>query len=365
MEGVMKYLFWVVLAAILVIAAGVYMLMVPSITGESATLKGVISAKAAEVQKYAADSSKVVSSKHVEAVEAYRKQLAQEETAILGLWEGKGLKLPDDFAASPKDSITFDNWLIDKRAEILKLAEQAGLKLPADFGKRFLFEGQNLPSNDEAARQARLKQAAIVQEVVRVLSSVKVKVPHYAFNPDAKAQAEAAPEMVDAGVLRLDNLTLSDPEKTQADHEAAYAEALKLAGAPSGAKETGSTLQKSQALTLLITLPAQAVPAVARALENSDRWVAAVRKIDTQRIAQPFAALEDLRAAAPAGEAPAEALQNLKLNTYFQEAGVQAYLELDLVEFDREAAKKLQQAAQVKPAASSKTAAAKKKTGAK
>lgn len=345
----MKYLFWVVLAAVLVVALGVYFVVVPGIHAESAELRAAIDTKAGEVRKYAKDSKKIVGGQHVQAAQAYRKHLEEQQKEVVEAWKGKGFTLSEEYLKAPTDTLRFDGWLIEKRAAIMKKIEEGGFKVPDGFAKTYLYEGLNLPSNDEPKRQEWLRQVAIVEELVSALSSVKAAVTKLEFEPDEKKPEATKPASV--GILSLDKLTLIPVDQTALAETATYNEALKLAGTSGATEKAPAALSSAQRLRILFTAPAVAVAPAIQRLESSPRWFGVVRRIDTQRITAAFPSLDDLNNLAPKAEDTPAKLAAMKVNTHYQEAAIQCLVDVDLLEFDWAAAKKMLEPPAPPPAA--------------
>lgn len=358
-----RNIFWIVLAVVLVGGIGGYFAMISGIKSpdgkDTAALKSAAEEKAKAIKTLAqqADDKNapdpIKNAEHVKLASDYKIRLDSQLKAMQETWKGR--KLDIRYTDAPSDSSTkFDTWLGELRAKITDQAAKAGLALPADADKMMFKE----PTTDENSpdisrhRDFRLRQMAIIEEVVGVLCRKFGKQQVFKFEPDKEKQEPQ--ETVETGVAALERIGITPSravaggkagEKgvigTSEDRIKAWMEdAVHRSGrsGTSGGKAVAAA-ELPYSLTCVdvqFVAPLGNVPAVAQALEMAPRFNASVvTRIDYQRaVGSPFPLPTDPKLAS-AGPAPL-------MNTHYQEAPVRALVSLDIYEYDavKEAAAK-------------------------
>jgi hypothetical protein len=94
---------------------------------------------------------------------------------------------------------------------------------------------------------------------------------------------------------------------------------------------------KSELLDLKFTAPLSVVPKVVQVFETSQRWFGIVRKVDCQRVVEPYAKTA-LPATVKAVEIGADGRATF-INSHYQEAPVQVQFWLEILKLDGQALK--------------------------
>lgn len=327
MEAVKRYLFWIVLGVALLLAAGGYLLIVPGIQGETHALQGSNDSKRTEIANLAKNPKDIKNQAYVQAADNYAKYLTSEKTQLTDLLKDRKIVLEGRFKEVPEDlQIQFDQWLKDTRQAILDLAAKGGLRLPADLGVQRMFEGKK--TEDAADRERRIKQLALIHELVRILAETKSEVIRVGFEPDMKKQDEVS-QRLPAGASSLDGLDVLNEKEFAAKANSAARKAWELVRAGSTFKEDNAPKPyKSTGVELRFTAPFSSIPKLLQALENSNVYYGIVHKVDTQRTSAAYP------------EDPAKGLPPRKdeavpaNNTFFQEAPLQVLVLLELIAYD-------------------------------
>jgi len=347
-----KNLFWIVIAAVLLLGIGGYFLLGSSIqSSEGKTTDALKSdavnkvGKIKDLAKRAQDknaSNALLNPEHVKLASEYKARVEAQLKTIQESWKTR--KLDVRFTDFPTDSPTkFDNWLSEKRDKIIEAAAKANLQLPADTDKLLFKE----PSTDENAadvtrhRAYRVRQLAIVDELVSILGRKYGKQQALKFEPE-KDKPENQ-EMVDVGPAILEKVTVL-PSKSwlgkATDSKSAglvtAEERLRLwtedalkRGSRQGyqGKSTVPELPYSiSSVDVQFITPLHTVPAVVQALESSARYTGVVTRIDYLRASSPFPTPGEAKLAT-AGPVPL-------MNTHYQEAPVRVLVSLDLYEYN-------------------------------
>lgn len=367
-----KRIFWIVVVVIVLAGIGLWAWMVPPIQADTTEVRNKVTNDAesfANLARQAGKEDVIKTAKHVEMANKYNQKLAEQLKELGDDLKGKKLELR--FDSAPQQSGQFDIWLSELRQKITKQATDAGLQLPPD-ADRLMFRDPATDDNSqrvELRRGYRLRQMAIVEEVVDILSKKYGKQQVLKFEPD-KDKTEQQ-EQADIGALALERVGITLPRSlgaaarapeahgadekgtaatatatgggatSEARARAVMEEALKRAGAsgrtgPAGkaAATASSFVELPYSVTSLdiqFMAPLAAVPAIANALESSNRWCALVTRIEYERAVLPYPALTETKLA-KAGPAPG-------LNTHYQEGPVRALVSLDLYEYDESKAK--------------------------
>jgi len=362
-----KNLFWIALAVIVLVGIGLWAWIVPPLEATTDALRKDCNAEAKNFKDLAENSGRgdsLINAQHVVLAKDFSRRLTQQLDGLRKDLEN--MKLEVRFDDAPQQSGQFDIWLNDKRQKITKQAADAGMQLPPDADKLMFKE----PATDDNSRRVelrrayRLRQMAIVEEVVGVLSKKYGKQQVLKFQP--KKEAAEPQEQVAAGALSLERLSITLPKSLSQPAESAGArggaddrsavtvastttsegrarvileEALKRAGAKvAPAAKTGAAAPSFVDLPYNVTsldvqfvAPLAVVPAVAKALECSNRWTAVISRLEYERGAQPYPAVAEPKLA-KAGAVPG-------LNTHYQEGPVRALVSLELYEYDPAKAK--------------------------
>lgn len=373
--NIKKNIFWIVIAVIILAGLGVWAVVVPPVKASADELKGKCKAKVESFRKMADNAAKddsLLTARHVELANTYRRKVEEQTKALEKQLETRKLDLRFDDA--DKESAKFDIWLSNLRGKIMKQAQEAGLQMPADADKLMFKE----PATDENSREVerhrsyRLRQLAVVEEVVAILGKKWGKQQVLRFQPE-KDQAELQ-EQVEAGVLALEKLTVTSPRSmvltargagesrggggagqtitTAEDRRRVWMEeAWKRAGKLTFSGKAPPLDELPYSVTsvdIQFVAPLVAAPLIVQALETSDRWAAVVSRIEYQRAAAPYPTAAEPKMA-KAGPVPS-------LNTHYQEGPVRVLVSLDLYEYDGAKAKAVAAAAAAAAAADAKDA---------
>jgi hypothetical protein len=374
-----KNLFWIIMALVVLAGVVLWFMYVPPIEANTDEVMGKCKSRAEHFEELAAGAGKenvVKTSKHVELAEKFGKKLDEQ---LKGLTEElKSFKLDmRRFEQPPVQNSQFDIWLSELRQRITKHAADAGLQLPPD-AEKLMFNNPATDDNShliELHRGFRLRQMAIIQEIVDILSNKYGKQQVLKFEPHVGNKEPE--ETADVGALALEKVSFAWPKDQLAPGRAAdekglsasesrtrvvMEEALRRAGV-GGRGESGGARPVVAAKAAPVTYtelpysitcvdiqfvaPLAIVPAIADALEASNRWTAVISRIEYERSSVPYPSPTEPRLV-KAGPVPG-------LNTHYQEAPVRALVSLELYEYDEAKAK----AAAAPPPVAVKTAAKK------
>lgn len=363
-----RNIFWIVLLVVVLGIVGAYVVMsgnVKSADGkDTAALKEEAEQKKKAIQslaKQAEDKSApdpIKNPEHVKYANDYKIRLENQLKTMQDAWKTR--KLDIRFNDAPADASTkFDTWLGELRTKLTEQATKAGLALPADADKLMFKE----PTTDENSpdvtrhRDFRLRQMAIIEEVIGVLCRKYGKQQVFKFEPDKDKQEPQ--EQVETGVVALERIVITpsravlgvkstDKGATSEDRMRTWMEdGVHRSGRQASAGKTPTAAELPYTLTsvdVTFLAPLANIPAVAQALETNARFGAAVvTRVDFQRaVVSPFPQPNDPKLAT-AGPVPL-------MNTHYQEAPVRGLVSLDIYEYDaaKEAAAKAK--AEEKPA---------------
>ena len=374
-----RNIFWIVLGVVVLGIIGGYVVMASGVKSsdgkDTATLKDETENKKKEIEtlaKLSEDKSAVdpiKTAEHVKYASDFKMRLENQLKSMQDSWKNR--KLDVRFNDAPADSSTkFDTWLGELRNKLTDQATKANLALPADADKMMFKE----PTTDENSpdvtrhRDFRLRQMAIVEEVIGILCRKYGKQQVFKFEPDKDKQEPQ--ELVETGVVALDKITITPSRAVlggkAGETKGATAEERMRTWLEDGVHRSGRQSAAGKpvpavdlpydvtSIDIQFIAPLANVPAVAQALETDPRFSAAVvSRLDFQRaVASPFPMSTDSKLVT-AGPVPL-------LNTHYQEAPVRALVTLDIYEFSgaKEAAAKAK--AEEKPSTDPKD---KKKTG--
>ena len=339
MDWLMRYLFWVAAALVLAVGIGWYYWVVPGVSEEIQRLDRECEDMSKEVESKAKDPTKLMTERHVEAAKKLQKHLNDQRSKLAELALSRKTTEPPGFDQAPQRPLEFDNWLSGIRKQITEQIRETGVEMlhepPVPLAS-WLDEGKT--TTDETDRLQRKRKVALVQEIICILATTKVDVAEYEFQRDSSVPEQAAERS--RGVISLDGLeVLPEAARLERDQAAlgmAYGSAL-AAGTLSPTRPVKwEEPYTATRLDIRFTAPFPVVPAVIAALENSDRWLGLVRKIDFQRVTEPYG-----RADSATYAAATDKKDDRRSNTRYREAPVQAQVWLELIEFN---------AAQLRPA---------------
>ncbi|MCY3022721.1 MAG: Amuc_1100 family pilus-like protein [Planctomycetota bacterium] len=372
MDFIRKNVFWIGLAVLVLAGVGLWAAVVPAIASTADEYKSKCKEKVGDFERLAKraeskdDSApdSIKNPKHVQLASEYGKKVKEQLDALRKDLGKRKLELKFDVSGiTPSD---YDTKLKEIRDNICKQAEQAGLVIPPDERKRLMFEGST--TDDKSDRPElhwnyRLRQMAIVDEIVSILCKKPVKQPVWRFEP--KKEAAEAQDTVDAGALALERLTILPPAAPGASRGPAASgelragaataddrqrlwveEAWKRSGREVKIAKTGKFQELPYSITSIdvqFLAPLIALPAIVQALETSDRYSAVVTRVECLRAVRPYPDEKDARLA------KAEPVPGL--NTRYQEGPVRAVVSLDLYEYDDAKAKAAEAAAKAPPPA--------------
>jgi hypothetical protein len=347
-----RNIFWIVLVVAVLGIVGAYVVMsgnVKSADGkDTAALKEEAEQKKKTIQslaKQAEDKSApdpIKNPEHVKYANDYKIRLENQLKTMQDAWKTRKLEIR--FNDAPADASTkFDTWLGELRTKITEQATKAGLALPADADKLMFKE----PTTDENSpdvtrhRDFRLRQMAIIEEVIGVLCRKYGKQQVFKFEPDKDKQEPQ--EQVETGVMALERIAITPSRSVlgvkSTDKGATSEDRLRTwmedGVHRSGRQPTSGKAPAAADLPYTLTsidvtflAPLANVPAVAQALETNARFGASVvTRVDFQRaVTSPFPQANDPKLAT-AGPVPL-------MNTHYQEAPVRALVTLDIYEYD-------------------------------
>ena len=363
-----RNIFWIVLGVVVLGIIGGYVVMLSGVKSsdgkDTSALRDETENRKKSIESLAKQSEDksavdpIKNAEHVKYASDFKMRLENQLKSMQDSWKSR--KLDVRFNDAPADSSTkFDTWLGELRTKLTDQSTKAGLALPADADKLMFKE----PTTDENSpdvtrhRDFRLRQMAIVEEVISVLCRKYGKQQIFKFEPDKDKQEPQ--EIIETGVVALDKITITPSRAVlgnKGDAKGSTAEERmrnwmedgvhrsgrqSVAGKPMPAVELPYDVTS---VDIQFIAPLANIPAVAQALESDARFSAAVvSRLDFQRaVASPFPMSTDSKLVT-AGPIP-------MLNTHYQEAPVRGLVTLDIYEFDsaKEAAAKAK--AEEKPA---------------
>ena len=332
MDFIKKNLYWVILGVVVLIALVAYPMFVSDVETDAAKKLTDCNTKLTSIHKAAATAGKddmPRTQAHVKKAEQYKERV---DTQIVELLAGmKEWKINQTFKEPPPPAVLdFDNWLTDRRTELYKQLNDAGILFPRDTFDKLTFADShtaNEATSTDMQRPYRIKRMAIVTELVGALSKKYGKQDTTRFqNNDALPEQK---EQADAGVIKIDTLTVTDPDKAMKAELDNYAKAYRSAG-----RGVESNAPKARAVDLpyMFTTvetefyaPLVSVPAIVKALESSEKYHAVVTKLDMTRGATPFPKPEDALKPGP---------DDRMLNTYYREGPVKVIVGMNIYEYD-------------------------------
>ncbi len=361
MEAVQKYLFWIIIGAVILVALAVQMLVIGPIQAEAQMTKENCASGLMGLKKVAKDPSGIRNARYVEAAKKYKGHLESQERTVQALWENKRLKLSDTFKNAPSQNITFfDVWLPDVRKKILETAAKSNLQLPNGshpdgFPKSHLYGSES--QVPEGKRMEWVNKLALINEVVSSLAGVKAQVSRYEWEPDL-TKSNDDKKLISVGVQSLDALEILDNEK-QAERrkkelEAPWKAAKNTLPQDKNEKET---LYEARRLEIIFTAPLSVVAPALKALESNPNYFGVIRTIDSQRCAAPYPDTGAFGQMVPKDEN----YNPGRLNSYYQEAPIQVLVIMDLLDFENEKVEKALKKAPPPPSRRSKSSRRSKK----
>jgi hypothetical protein len=328
-----KNLYWIVLAAIVLFAVLAYPMFVTDVEADALTKRNECDAKVKKIHDLAVQADKpdaIKTEAHVAKAKDYRQKVdsqIKDLDAALKQW-----KINTTFKDQPPTAVLpFDDWLNAHREELYKQLHEANVAYPETKFNELTFKDSHTTDTTtvpSAQRPYRIKRMAIVEEVLGTLVKKPVKQDIVEFQRISTEQEVA--KQIEAGVLKIDALTVTDPDaamKAELDH-------INDAYVRSGRTDAprSSTAARPVDLPYMITtvdldivLPFAAVPAIVKNLENSEKYHAVITKLDVTRAASPFPRPEDVVKPGP---------ETAQVNTYYREGPVKASISFDIYEYD-------------------------------
>ena len=335
-----KNIYWIVLAAIVLLALIAYPVFVTDVEAAASKKKDDCDAKVRNVHKLALDADKpdaIKTEAHVKKANDYRQKVEgqiKDLAAAIKAW-----KIDTTFSDQPPvPVIPFDGWLSAHRDDLYKKLNDAKIGFPtAEFDKLTFKDNHTMEqaSSEAATRPYRITHMAILEEVVGTLLKKSAKQDVVDIT---KAAADPwwteSTKQLDAGVLRIDTLVISDPAEAlklaQERQNNALQRAARTADQASATAPAFSTLPyKFTTVEIDFVAPFVAVPALVKDLENTERYHAVITKVDVLRAVSPFPRAEDV--AKPGSE-------NALVNSYYREGPVKVSVSFDIYEYDEKKA---------------------------
>jgi hypothetical protein len=327
-----KNLYWIVLAAIVLLALIAYPMFVTDNEVEAAKQRDACDAKVKKIHDLAALADKpdaIKTEAHVAKAKAYREKVdsqIKDLDAALKQW-----KLNATFKDQPPTAVLpFDDWLNTHREDLYKQMRDAKIVFPETKFNELTFKDSHTSDTTttvSAQRPYRIKRMAIVEEVLGTLLKKPVKQEVVDF--ERIASEPQSPKTVEAGVLKIDALNISDPDVSMKAELERMRDAYSRSGRTDSAKAgTARPVDLPYMITTVdvdIVLPFSAVPAIVKNLENTERYHAVITKLDVTRASWPYPRPEDVVKPGP---------DTALVNTYYREGPVKASISFDIYEYD-------------------------------
>lgn len=348
-----KNLYWIVLAAIVLLALIAYPMFVTGVEDEALSKRNDCDAKVKKIHDLAQQADKpdaIKTEAHVAKAKEYRQRVdAQIKDLDVAL---KQWKINTTFKDTPPTAVLpFDDWLNAHRDEMYTQLRAAKIVFPETKFNELTFKDSHTTdttTTPSAQRPYRMKRMAIVEEIIGTLLKKPVKQDVTDFQR-ISTETEVT-KTVETGVLKIDALNIADPDaslKAEIEH-------MKDAYTRSGRNDTAKTVPADlpymiNSVDLDIVLPFSAIPAIVKNLENTERYHAVITKLDITRASWPYPRPEDV--VKPGSD-------TALVNTYYREGPVKASISFDIYESDpskaAEFAKAVSGAADVTPPAAAK-----------
>lgn len=287
MEAIKKHFFWLAMLVLVIGGLAAYYMTVPALQDDTEAKKKETQEKKEKADSIKAKISDIKNANYESAAEGYQAHLEKQESDMRKLWRenSKGLVLGEDFEKAPSDSLKFDTeWLAGRRDLYAKKCADAGVALPKDFNANFLYDGKPTPA-DPKERTKRVRNVALLDEVLNVLCSTKMEVTRFKFT----ANGEDEKEKVQKGAASFDDLVIFEADDAAKRDAFGPELALRVAGAGQESlsqKDKPKGLVTGMQLEVRFSAPVQLVPTLLQKLESSSRYLGVIRKVDTQRAAK-------------------------------------------------------------------------------
>lgn len=357
MDNLRKYLFWVVLGAVVAIFLVAYLATVPAKWGANEELLSECKSMDGKITEAARDSASLPNRRYCEEAVRWRNALNEQYERVRRLWENRSVNLkeytegPDK---APEEPFPFVDWYEKKRKAIQDEAAKQGLLFPrqkdsgagrGDYGDDGFMKPDVRPTKS-AIPQA-LKRLLIVQETYRSLGAVKAPTWDPRLPATDEERMPGAPEMADqdkkAGVSELLFLRFVSEQEWAARRKAALGEALRLGKVNLQPPEDDVQNPYSAfGVEIGMLVHVSAVARVLQALEGNDKFFAAIRRLDMQRAADPeFVPFGerfgvDLKTGRPSAEV---AGSRHWYNDRYEEPPVFVFVEMEILEFPADISK--------------------------
>ena len=352
MEFIKKHLYFVIVGAIALIALISYPMFVSAVD-EDASAKMLACTNELNVIHTAAmnagkdDLPKTQA--HIDKATEYKKRVDGQIDELLATM--KDWTIHQTFTDTPPPQVLeFNDWLDRHRKDMYAKLNAAGIDFPQAAFDALTFDKdatQEKSTDIKKMRPYRIKRMAIMEELVNTLTKKYGKQQVSKFQKIGTETETTAVE--EAGLIRIEALTIEDPDQAMKKENEHYAEAYRRSGR---GDQTGQKAAVGVDLpyvfdTVEITFvaPLVSVPGVVKALESTDKYHAVVSKLDVVRATSPFPKPEEELKPGPEARL---------LNTYYREGPVKATVALNIYEFDAEKEKKVRADLNAAPAAPAK-----------
>ncbi|MFH0938569.1 MAG: hypothetical protein V1899_04710 [Planctomycetota bacterium] len=328
---------------------GAYLLIVPSINLGANDLLNKCENQAGRLKKMAERAEQpdaIKTRKHLDCAKEYDETLSTQLKDLHDLLATK-LKLEQRFKDAPNTGSEFDIWLENLRKSMLAKAQQANLKISVPTDK-LLFEDErtsDTASKSSLHRDYRLKHMAITQEIWDILCTKWVRQTAPMFTTEVVSVEKQT--NLELGALELEKIIIgaardsADPPTWLFD---AYNRAKGLRSSTTlTSKNAPSIVDLPYTCTpidIQFVAPFSVVSHVLKALENSDRYLAVITRLDYQRATIPYPSASE-KGLEIAGHNPT-------LNTYYLEGPVRVLVTMELYEYDKSKEDNLKKLAGIK-----------------
>jgi hypothetical protein len=345
MNELKKHIFWVILGAVSLLAAGAWLYFTPSVSEAEAELDK--KAMPLRNQKRA----EIKTDAHKNAAEAFKKKQDAEKAALIDTiktWPQLAdiKELQKRYPAAPADNapIDFNKWMGEQRTRLRTKLTEAGI-VPPDFDKLMpVSKGLDPSSVDPTKhRDYQLRLLALIDDVVEALGPRTGSMPILQFETDPQKPEPAATAQV--GALSMLDFRFHTTEETKKAQGTGYDEAQVKGGRPkkAGGPDPKDVVFKGNEMPVAVssmdiefTSHVSAIPPLLRRVEANEHYHGVVSKVDFERIPPTGlqiypGAITDTRTQ----QDYAKAEFKPTINTHYGEAAVKVAVTVDLYEFDQ------------------------------
>ncbi len=341
MDILKRNVFWLVLAAVLLLAGGFYLLKVAPLRGEVKNLQVKFETHEKNLAGLVDKKGKVVgvpSEMQIKAAKKYRKDLQAEEASVKGKLLERQFDLSKaDFDPSPPpatDPVAFREWVEARYRERDEAARKNGLLLPKEDSNPFYRGDYNttviFASNDEE-QQIVLKRFYITREVLDALSKVEVKVTELVPVKDDLPNSPEKAKSITRGIERLLSFEFVKAESMARTRNVGAGAGMRGPGSmPEAPKLARGRPYKEHLFVVKVTGHFSALPLAVQALDQIDDFVLVVKRVDVS----PVAPIEQNKRRGGKGITTAVEKDSSRDNTRSKEAVVSVVLECAVLEYD-------------------------------